>query len=80
MSDMTRKDALDFLRGVERHEPSREDSLEEARRLTSETGRKHVVRSSSGRYFVVPLYAPGAEGYRHDAGFTAIGQLIEESL
>ena len=38
------------------------------------------VRSSSGRYFVVPLYAPGAEGYRHDAGFTAIGQLIEESL
>jgi hypothetical protein len=80
MTDMTRKAALEFLKEAERQEPSREDSLEEARRLTTETGRKHVVRESFGRYFVVPLYAPGSEGLHHDAGFTSIGQLVKESL
>jgi hypothetical protein len=80
MTGMTKQAALEILRGAERKEPSLEESLDEARRLTSETGRKHVVRTSSGRYFAVPLYAPGAEGRRHDAGFTSIGQLVEESL
>lgn len=79
MTSMTRKAALEFLRGIERKEPSLEDSLEEARRLTTENGRKHVVRTNSGRYYVVPLYAPGAEGSRPDAGFASIGQLVEES-
>ena len=80
MTGMTKKAALEFLKGAERQEPSLEESLEEARRLTKERGRKHVVRTSSGRYYVVPLYAPGAEGLHHDAGFTSIGHLVEESL
>lgn len=77
---MTRTAALNLLRGMERNEPTLQDCLVEARNLTATTGRKHVVRTDRGRYFVVPLYAPGQEGYKHDAGFTSIGQLVEESM
>ncbi len=77
---MTRESALAFIRGLERHDPSKEECLDEAKRLTSETGRKHVVRVDRGRYFVCPLYAPGAEGERYDPGFEGIGSLVKESF
>jgi hypothetical protein len=77
---MTRTAALNLLQGLDRKEPTLQDSLVEARNLTATTGRKHVVRVSCGRYFVVPLFAPGKEGYKHDAGFTSFGQLVEESM
>lgn len=77
---MTRETALKFLRGIERRDPGKDECLGEARNLTSETGRKHVVRVDRGRYFVCPLYAPGAEGVRYDPGFEGIGSLVKESI
>ncbi len=58
----------------------KQGQLKEARSMTVSTGRKHVVREDYGRYFVVPMYEAGYENVRHDAGYTGIGILVQESL
>lgn len=58
---------------------TKQEALDRACEL-SRTGRKHVVREDHGRYFVCPLYELGAEGYRADAGYSALGVLVKESL
>ena len=76
---MTRKAALEMM-NQDRHELTREEALKQARELTASTKRHHVVRVDCGRFLVVPLYAPGAEGLRYDPGFLAMGTLVEESM
>jgi hypothetical protein len=58
----------------------RRKALADAERLTKETGRKHVVRDDYDRFYVCPLYELGAEGYRADAGYSALGVLVAESM
>lgn len=62
----------------------REEALAEARRLNRLTHRKHVVRNEgftrAGPYFVCPLFEEGREGYAVDAGYAALGAIVQESL
>lgn len=55
-------------------------ALRSARELSDSTGREHVVREDYGSFHVCPRYMPGREGYQHDAGYSALGVLVQESI
>ena len=59
---------------------TKDNALKLAEQYTQQTKRKHVVRDDRGFFFVCPLYEPGREGSVHDAGYTALGLLVKESL
>lgn len=59
---------------------TRAEALAQAFKLTQETGRKHVVRVDYDKFIVCPLYELGGEGYRHDAGYSALGSLLKDSM
>jgi hypothetical protein len=59
---------------------TRMDAIRYAKERTEREGRKYVAREDNGKFFVVPLYKAGLEGYRHDAGYAAIGSLVDERL
>jgi hypothetical protein len=50
--------------------------------LTARTKREHVVRntgfSKHPSYIAVPRYELGFEGYRHDAGYAALGRWVTQ--
>ena len=50
------------------------------RKLTTENARKYIVREDHGVYTVCPLYELGSEGYRADAGYSAFGVIVKESM
>jgi hypothetical protein len=59
---------------------TKSEALQEARRLTVETGRKFVVRVDGSTHFVCPLHRTGPKRYLHDPGMAALGLLVSESL
>ena len=59
---------------------NREEALRAAAEATTLTGRKHIVREDYGTYTVCPQYERGREGYTHDAGYTAFGLIVKESM
>jgi len=67
---------VDFSTMTER---TRLDAIRVARERTEREGRKYVAREDYGKFYVVPLYENGQEGYRSDAGY-AIGVIVKESL
>ena len=58
----------------------RHDAIRYAKERTEREGRKYVAREDWGKFYVVPLYEPGKEGIKADAGYEAIGVLVKESL
>jgi hypothetical protein len=57
-------------------------AFKQADSLTRRTGCEHIVRdrgfTHKPNYIVVPRYEPGYEGYRHDAGYAALGLWVTE--
>lgn len=55
------------------------DAIRYAKEQTERNGRKFVVRTDGVKFFVVPLYEDGREENKVDAGYEAVGSLVEES-
>jgi len=58
---------------------NRMNAVQKAAEL-SQTGRKHIVREDYGKFTVCPMYEIGREGYQADAGYSAYGVIVRESL
>jgi hypothetical protein len=54
------------------------DAIRYAKERTERERRKFVARTDGYKFFVVPLYEAGKEGFKVDAGYAEIGSLLEE--
>ena len=54
------------------------DAIRYAKERTEKDGRKFVARTDGVKFFVVPLYETGKELEKVDAGYQALGSIVEE--